>query len=89
VARARVSSTARSRSAVHDQHPPAAAAPATAPAADATEGSTGTAHFKTLIIIIKLPDQAIASTPSAPRPPGRKKETSRRCPTPGHNEPAN
>jgi hypothetical protein len=29
-----------------------------------------------IIIIIKLPDQAIASTPSAPRPPppGRKKE---------------
>jgi hypothetical protein len=24
-----------------------------------------------IIIIIKLPDQAIASTPSAPRPPGR------------------
>jgi hypothetical protein len=36
VARARVSSTARSRPAVHDQHPPAAAAPATATVANAS-----------------------------------------------------
>jgi hypothetical protein len=32
---------------------------------------------ETLVIIIKLPDQAIASTPSAPRPPGGRKREHR------------